>query len=98
MIYHTINKIGSGEYKSRGSKFFSYIHPTDSIKEYKHLITIYKKDFPEACHVCSAYRLVVDGRVDEHASDDGEPKGSAGLPILNQLKRNDLVNVGIYVL
>ena len=97
MTYHTINKIGKGEYKSRGSKFYSFTHPIESIDDYKHLISIYKKDFSEACHVCSGYRLLVGSRIDEQGSDDGEPKGSAGLPILNQLKRNELVNVAVYV-
>ncbi len=97
MNYYTIKKIGSGEYKNRGSKFFSYLHPLDSINEYKHLVSIYRKDFPEACHVCSAYRLFVGSRVDEYGSDDGEPRGTAGLPLLNQLKRNQLINVAVYV-
>ena len=97
MNYYSVKKIGNGKYKSRGSKFFSYLHPIDSIDEYKHLVSIYRKDFPEACHVCSAYRLFVGSRVDEYGSDDGEPRGTAGLPLLNQLKRNQLINVAVYV-
>lgn len=97
MSYNTIEKIGKGEYKSRGSKFFSFSHPISSIDDYRHLIAIYRKNFPESCHVCSAYRLLVGTRVDEQASDDGEPRGSAGQPILNQLKRNSLINVATYV-
>ena len=97
MSYQTIKKIGRGEYKNRGSKFYSFSHPVNTLDEYKHLISIYKSNFPEACHVCSAYRLFVDLRLDEQASDDGEPKGSSGQPILNQLKSNNLVNSAIYV-
>ena len=78
MSYNTIEKIGKGEYKSRGSKFFSFSHPISSIDDYRHLIAIYRKNFPESCHVCSAYRLLIGSRVDEQASDDGEPKGRAG--------------------
>jgi len=95
--YYTVNKIGNGKYKNRGSKFFSYLHPMTSIEEYRHLIAVYRKNFPEACHVCSAYRLIIGSRIDEYGTDDGEPKGTAGLPILNQLKRNELVNTGVYV-
>ena len=40
---------------------------------------------------------MVNSRLDEQASDDGEPKGSSGTPILNQLKRNDLVNSATFV-
>jgi len=97
MNYNTIEKNGRGEYKSRGSKFFSFSHSIDSIDGYRHLIAIYRKDFPESCHICSAYRLLIGVRVDEQASDDGEPRGSAGQPILNQLKRNNLINVATYV-
>ena len=97
MNYNTIEKIGRGEYKSRGSKFFSFSHPMSSIDQHTHLITVYRKEFPESCHVCSGYRLLAGTRIDEHASDDGEPKGSAGQPILNQLKRNSLINVATYV-
>jgi len=97
MNYYSVKKIGNGKYKSRGSKFFSYLHPIDSIDEYKHLVSIYRKDFPEACHVCSAYRLFVGSRIDEYGNDDGEPNGTAGLPILNQLKRNQLINAAVYV-
>ena len=45
----------------------------------------YKAENPQACHVCSGYRIYLNGWVDEYASDDGEPKGSSGLPILNVL-------------
>ena len=56
-----------------------------------------KNENPNACHVCSAYRIYLNGWIDEYATDDGEPNGSAGLPILNALKRNALVNIAIYV-
>lgn len=97
MSYNTIQKIGRGEYKSRGSKFFSFSHHINSLNDHKHLIAVYRKEFPESCHVCSAYRLFMGTRIDNQASDDGEPKGSAGQSILNQLKRNNLINVGTYV-
>ena len=97
MKHYTIKKLGRGEHKSRGSKFYSFSHPINDLEEYRHLISIYRSEYPEACHVCSAYRLLVGSRLDEQTSDDGEPKGSSGQPILNQLKRNDLVNVAAYV-
>ena len=97
MKYQTIKDIGKGEYKSRGSKFHSFSHPISNLEDYRHLISIYRSNFPDACHVCSAYRLFVGSRLDEQGSDDGEPKGSSGQPILNQLKRNNLVNVATYV-
>tara|TARA_Y100001958_G_C21105947_1_gene454414 strand:+ start:307 stop:912 length:606 start_codon:yes stop_codon:yes gene_type:complete len=97
MNYNTINDVGKGYYNTRGSKFYSFIHPIQIYSEHKHLISIYRSQYPESCHVCSSYRIFADNRLDEYSSDDGEPKGSSGTPILNQLKRNNLINVGVYV-
>ena len=97
MNYNTINNVGKGYYSSRGSKFYSFIHPIQTHLEHKHLISIYRTQYPEACHLCSSYRIFLDNRLDEYSSDDGEPKGSSGGPILNQIKRNNLINVGVYV-
>lgn len=97
MSINTIGSTGKGEYKSRGSKFFAFTHKIDAIENYRDLISFYRSEYPDACHVCSAYRLMVNSRLDEQASDDGEPKGSSGTPILNQLKRNDLVNSATFV-
>ena len=92
-----INQISKGSFFDRGSKFYAFLHPINNLDNYKELIRIYKDQNPNACHVCSAYRIYLNGWIDEYATDDGEPKGSSGLPILNTLKRNNLVNVAIYV-
>ena len=97
MSYNTINDVGKGYYSSRGSKFYSFIHPIQTHSEHKHLISIYRTKYPEACHLCNSYRIFLDNRLDEYSSDDGEPKGSSGAHILNQIKRNNLINVGVYV-
>jgi uncharacterized YigZ family protein len=97
MDLYSIQNSPSGEYRDKGSKFFSYIHKIDSQDAYKSYIAFYKEKFPDACHVCSAYRLFIDGRVDEYATDDGEPKGSSGLPILNKIKHYNVINVGLFV-
>ena len=93
----SINSISKGQFSDRGSKFYAFLHPMNNLDSYKNLIRIYKEENHNACHVCSAYRLYLNGWVDEHATDDGEPKGSSGLPILNMLKRHHLVNAAIYV-
>ena len=93
----TLNKILQGNFFDRGSKFYAFINPVASLEEYKSLIKKYKQNNINACHVCSAYRIYLNGWVDEYATDDGEPGGSAGLPILNTLKKNKLVNIGAYV-
>ena len=93
----SVNQISKGYFVDRGSKFYAFLHPVNNLVLYRDLIRKYKEKNPEACHVCSAYRIYLNGWVDEYATDDGEPKGSSGLPILNVLKRNNLVNVAIYV-
>ena len=71
MSYNTIEKIGKGEYKSRGSKFFAFTHSVDCLDSYKHLISVYRSEYPESCHICSAYRILINKRLDEYGSDDG---------------------------
>ena len=95
---YTVNKITYGNFTDRGSKFTGYIHPTDNLDIYRQTLKEYKLNHPKACHVCSAYRINLHNRIDEYASDDGEPSGSAGQPILGVLKKNKLVNVAIYII
>ena len=48
-------------------------------------------------HICRAYRIIDSTMIQEKASDDGEPRGSAGMSILNELKRSNIVNIGMFV-
>ena len=66
--------------------------PVNSIDEIKSKLEELRSDHPKSRHVCYAYRLG-SKNIEERSSDDGEPSGSAGLPILNQLYSNDLSNV-----
>ena len=56
-----------------------------------------KKQFLDASHICYGYRIKEGLRLDEFYTDAGEPKGSSGLPILNVLKRNKIVDAVIFV-
>ncbi len=97
MKYNILAHPSSGEFKEKGSIFTAYAHPITSIDQYKALLISYKSHNPKACHVCSAYRFVKDNQPYEFYSDDGEPGGSGGLPILNKIKSSELINVGVYV-
>jgi len=82
--YLTIKESGEGLYKEKGSKFVSiavFVQTEEDVKE--RLLEI-KKRFYDARHHCYAYRL---GLEDDQfrSNDDGEPSGSAGKPILNQI-------------
>ena len=57
-----------------------------------------KAKYSDASHICYAYRIKEGPYLDEFASDSGEPKGRAGQPILNSLKRQNLINASIIVI
>ena len=97
MNYFTISTVNTGEFRDRGSKFFAFVHPVESLGDYKTKLQYYKVAHPRASHVCSAYRLYSNGQLSEYASDDGEPRGSSGTPIFNSIKRHEIINVAIYV-
>jgi len=95
---YTLFKSSTGDYKERGSSFHAVAQPASDINDIKSSLIIMKEDCPDASHICYAYRIKLGQRLDEFSSDAGEPKGSAGQPILNALKRQDLINAGILVI
>lgn len=90
--FFTICKPTEGQFKDRGSKFLAFAYPISSVDEVKPLLDNLRTEHSSARHVCYAYILGTDG-ADYRANDDGEPNGTAGLPILNQLKSKELTNV-----
>ena len=94
--YLTIEKPSMAEFKDRGSKFIAYAYPIADINEFKEKLAAIKKEHPKATHHCFAYRIGLDGN-NFRVSDDGEPSGSAGRPILGQIDSKQLTNVLIIV-
>jgi uncharacterized YigZ family protein len=94
--YYTIEKPSVAEYKDRGSKFIAYAFPIADVVEFKEKLSALKKEHPKAVHHCFAYRLGLDG-INFRVSDDGEPSGTAGRPILGQIDSKQLTNVLIVV-
>ena len=88
----------TGEYKEKGSSFHAVSEPASSTNHVKSILLTLKEQFPDASHICYAYRIKQGKSLDEFASDAGEPNGSAGIPILNVLKRNQIVNAVIFVI
>ncbi|WP_018676480.1 YigZ family protein [Riemerella columbina] len=82
--------------KEKGSKFLGYAYPVKNEEEIKQALESIKTDHPKATHHCYAYRLGLEGE-DYRANDDGEPSGSAGLPIYNQILSSDLTNILVVV-
>jgi uncharacterized YigZ family protein len=95
-FYYTIEKSGHAEFKDRGSKFIGYAYPVPSAEEFRDRLNDIKKAHPKATHHCFAYRLGLDGNT-FRVSDDGEPSGTAGRPILGQIDSKALVNVLVVV-
>ena len=94
--YKTISEISEGWYKDKGSKFTAFAHHIKSEEEAKTVLDKYKTEHPNARHHCYAYRLDPKGEK-FRAYDDGEPGGTAGKPILNQLLSNELTNIIVVV-
>jgi len=95
-FYYTIEKSAVAEFKDRGSKFIGYACPVKNVEEFKDRLNEIKKEHPKATHHCFAYRLGLDGNV-FRVSDDGEPSGTAGRPILGQIDSKELVNTLVVV-
>ena len=77
------------------SKFFTHLVP---ISEYEGLQEQLKKENPKANHVVYALRYLNEfDQVVENSSDDGEPKGCAGVPALNVLRGEDLINCAVLI-
>jgi uncharacterized YigZ family protein len=95
-FYFTIEKAGVAEFKDRGSKFIAYAYPVDTVSDFKKRMEEIKKEHPKATHHCFAYRLGKD-RNNFRVSDDGEPSGTAGKPILGQIDSKELTDILIVV-
>lgn len=82
--------------KEKGSKFIGFAYPVNNEEELKHALEKIKSEHPKATHHCYAFRIGLNGE-NYRANDDGEPSGSAGLPIYNQLLANEITNVIVIV-
>lgn len=71
-------------YKEKGSKFFGYAFPVENVEQVQEHLRQLHSEHHAARHICYAYRLGPHGDT-FRANDDGEPSGTAGLPIYNQL-------------
>ncbi|WP_058301491.1 YigZ family protein [Gorillibacterium timonense] len=94
--YKTVERSGSAEIVIRKSRFIGHARPVATEEEALAFIAEIKKEHSAATHNCSAY---VIGERDEYQkqSDDGEPSGTAGKPILEVIKHQGLKNVAVVV-
>ena len=95
-LFYTIDQEATAEFKDRGSKFLAYAFPIKSPEDFKTRQAELKKEHGKAVHFCFAYKLGPDNLI-FRSSDDGEPAGSAGKPILGQITSKGLTDVAIIV-
>ena len=93
--YVTLKKIGEGTYEEKKSVFIGVAYPIETEEEALEVIRAHKKQYYDARHNCYAY-ILKDG-VTQRFSDDGEPQGSAGLPMLNVLSKKGLCGACVVV-
>lgn len=94
--YFTLKTPGEGLVREKMSRFLSFALPVSSVEEAVVKIKEYQNRFHDARHVCWAYMLGADKSVWQ-MNDNGEPSGTAGKPILGQIKSKDLTNVLVVV-
>ncbi len=95
--YQTIkSSIENTLLKEKGSKFIGFAYSVTSEDEVKNHLDQIIADHPKATHHCYAYRLGINGE-NYRANDDGEPSGSAGLPIYNQILAHEITNALVVV-
>lgn len=94
--YYTIEQDAEAEYRDKGSKFIAFVSHIDSIDDFRKKLEEIKKKHPKATHHCFAYRLGTDKNT-FRVSDDGEPSGTAGRPILGQIDSREITDTLIVV-
>jgi len=93
--YQTIKNNSDSTLTVNGSKFFALSYRVEVTEEIKDILKEVKVHHPKCSHICYGYTLL-DGT--EKSSDDGEPSGSAGYPILNKIKSAGLLNTLVVVI
>ncbi len=94
--YLTIEAAGEGIYKEKMSRFLSFAVPVSSVSEAMEYIDLYRNEYHDARHVCWAY-MIGHERACYRSSDNGEPSGTAGKPILGQINSHNLTNILVVV-
>jgi len=95
--YKTILTHSEGFFKDKGSKFFAHAFPVSCEKEIDEIRAELRKNYFDARHHVYAFMLGENSTI-YRASDDGEPSNSSGLPVLGQIRSNELTNILIVVI
>ncbi|MBN2227566.1 MAG: YigZ family protein [candidate division Zixibacteria bacterium] len=95
--YHTVAADAETEIKIKGSKFIGRVFPCADEAEAEAILNRIRKQFYDATHNCYAWRVGLGKEIVYKYSDDGEPSGTAGRPIYDQLEGHDVTNAILIV-
>ncbi len=95
-LHKTITDTSSARYTDRGSRFYAHAGPAIDSKSIDKFRTEITKKYPDASHHCYAWRLN-PFQPQEFTQDDGEPGGTAGMPILSAIRSEKLINILVIV-
>ena len=90
-MFQTIKSCVEAEITEKKSKFICHAYHVESVDEAEEILRNLRKEYHDARHNCFAYRVIKDDV--SRASDDGEPSGTAGMPMLNILNGRNLSNI-----
>ena len=94
--YRTVYEGGEGEITEKKSRFIATVHPVESEEEALAFLEEMKKKYWDARHNCYVYSIGMN-REFTRCSDDGEPSGTAGRPMLDVILGEDIYNVAVVV-
>lgn len=95
--YKTIRSSSQGHFTQMRSKFLGFAEPINDTDDVKNLLLQYKRKYHDARHLCYAYILGTQGDI-FYSNDNGEPSGTAGRPILEQIRAYGLTNTLVVVI
>ena len=90
---YTVKKLTIKQIEVMKSKFIAYLLPLNAEEEFKPILASLRKEHKKARHIVYAYRVDMKSK----SCDDGEPKGTAGHPLLELLYKKDINNVALLV-
>ena len=96
-MFKTIKENISAEIVEKKSKFIANVFYVESVEEAEEIIRKVKKEHKEARHNCFAFSVFTKEGITNRFSDDGEPSGTAGSPMLNIITSKNITNVLVVV-
>ncbi|MDW7675265.1 MAG: YigZ family protein, partial [Bacillota bacterium] len=94
--YLTTKQFARTELEVKKSRFIASVKPVASEEAAKEFISTIQSEFKDATHNVYAYQVGLKGEV-QRMSDDGEPQGTSGPPVLELIKKEGLTNVAIVI-